>query len=332
MFFISMFLALTCGIFLSLQSPTNAALARRTDSLQAAAISFGTSTILLLPAALLFGSGSLGAVIQADWWMLFGGIYGGLFVLIITTAVPVLGTALTLTCSMLGQILMGILIDVLGLLCVTPIPLNLPRIGGCILVIVGIILVYRASNQNDLQGRHFRSISSARKIRLALLALAAGMGSAIQAPTNTALAGITGNIEASFFSFLGGVIFFAVILILRRLGFARRTAAGNSTAGYSEMDTASETQTPKRRIRPWMLTGGVYGASVVLFTIIATPNLGVALVLGLSMIGQLAGGLTVDTLGLLQAKRFPLVPRRLIGILLVTAGVILIAIGRISAL
>jgi len=238
----------------------------------------------------------------------------------------------TKTCSMLGQILMGILIDVLGLLCVTPIPLNLPRIGGCILVIVGIILVYRASNQNDLQGRHFRSISSARKIRLALLALAAGMGSAIQAPTNTALAGITGNIEASFFSFLGGVIFFAVILILRRLGFARRTAAGNSTAGYSEMDTASETQTPKRRIRPWMLTGGVYGASVVLFTIIATPNLGVALVLGLSMIGQLAGGLTVDTLGLLQAKRFPLVPRRLIGILLVTAGVILIAIGRISAL
>jgi len=325
MVFISTILTLTCGIFLSLQSPTNAALARHTDSLQAAAISFGVSTVLLLPASLLLGNGSLAAVHGAEWWMLLGGIYGGFFVFIVTTAVPVLGTALTLTCSMFGQIFMGMIIDVLGLLRMAQIPLNVLRIGGCLLMAAGIILVY----QSSLRAKSSGTGALYQKIRLGLLAFAAGTGSAIQAPTNTALSSVTGSIEASFFSFLSGIIFLLLILLLRRCSTDRRSKAA-AQGTLSQTDAGSNRGSNlSRGIRPWMLTGGIYGASVVLFTIISTPYLGVALVLGISMIGQLAGGLAVDTLGLLHAKKIPLVPRRLLGILLVTAGVILIALGRL---
>jgi len=120
-----------------------------------------------------------------------------------------------------------------------------------------------------------------------------------------------------------------LILLLRRCSTDRRSKAA-AQGTLSQTDAGSNRGSNlSRGIRPWMLTGGIYGASVVLFTIISTPYLGVALVLGISMIGQLAGGLAVDTLGLLHAKKIPLVPRRLLGILLVTAGVILIALGRL---
>ena len=145
-----------------------------------------------------------------------------------------------------------------------------------------------------------------------------GMGSALQAPTNVALASITGRVEASFFSFLGGFIALSLAaLLLRRESGA--LAAGSSFS----------LEIRSGHIRLWMLAGGVYGAAIVLLTIIATPHLGVALVLGISMIGQLAGALIVDSFGLLRTPRIAMNHRRLFGILLFAAGVIAIAAGRL---
>ena len=307
MFLISMILMLAGGFCQAFQSPTNAALAEHTGSLRASVISFGSAAILLALAVLLCGSGDLTLIREASWWQLFGGLYGAYMVLILTIASPVLGIALTLTFNMLGQIIMGILIDLTGMFHVDRVPPSLSLTIGCLLVMAGIFCVYIGRRQQAGSSRS----GSSRSFLLGFLTLIGGMASAIQAPTNTALAEHIGRMEASFVSFTVGLI----LLLICALILGRRTvpAAGPGT---------------DPGIRPWMLTGGAYGAANVVFTIIATPVLGVALVMSISMLGQLTCALLIDSFGLMRAKKIPMNHLRLAGIVLIAAGIVMVTIGR----
>ena len=75
---------------------------------------------------------------------------------------------------------------------------------------------------------------------------------------------------------------------------------------------------------PWMLTGGVIGAFVVLVALMATPRLGAAITIALFISGQLAMSLVIDHFGLLGVPERPLTMARLVGVLCLTAGVALI--------
>jgi transporter family-2 protein len=75
---------------------------------------------------------------------------------------------------------------------------------------------------------------------------------------------------------------------------------------------------------PLTLTGGVIGAFVVLAALIAAPRLGAATTVALFIAGQLVMSLVIDHYGLLGVREHALDLKRVLGVLLLVAGVVLI--------
>jgi transporter family-2 protein len=139
-----------------------------------------------------------------------------------------------------------------------------------------------------------------------LLAVVAGAMMPTQAATNNKMAVVLGNnpILAAFISFfIGTVALFVYVL-------ASGTPLG---------DMASAKNAP-----PIAWVGGILGAFFVTATVTLVPRLGVALTFSLIIAGQMIVTLIIDHYGLLGVPVKEISLTRIGGILLITAGVILI--------
>ncbi len=136
-----------------------------------------------------------------------------------------------------------------------------------------------------------------------LFAIAAGLCVAVQSPTNAMLARSTGSVWfASLVSFTGGVT-----LLLAIWALVDRTPL------------AAIRQAP-----PWAWVGGLYGVVFVAAVAYATPRLGLAVTLTVTLAAQLSMAVALDHFGLLGLKQEPVSVTRLAGLALVVAGVFLV--------
>jgi transporter family-2 protein len=139
-----------------------------------------------------------------------------------------------------------------------------------------------------------------------LLVLLAGIGLAVQPPTNAALARASGSVWlASLVSFAIG----AAILLA--------TWAAADRTSWSAL----------RGAPGWAWLGGLYGACYVAALAYATPRLGLAAALTLAIASQLVTALLLDRFGLLGLKTEPFTASRLAGVALVIGGVVLVRRG-----
>ena len=304
MLVLTLFVVIAAGVLMGFQSPTNTELSRHIGNFQATTVSFFGGMMILALAVALFGSGDLTQIVNVPWWQLIGGIYGVCVVLVITFAAPVLGIALTLTFLMFGQIVVGMVIDQFGLMLITAAPLNSVRIIGCIAVGIGILFVYFGK-----KGGSAGSGSSSKRLIMGILAFLGGVAGGIQAPTNTALAASVGKIEASFVSFVGGFLTILIVTLILQKGKL------NPMRGQG--------------IKPWMVIGGFYGSIAVFTTILATPVLGVALMMACTMLGQLGGGILIDSFGLLRSEKVVMNKWRYIGVIAIGIGIVLVAYAKV---
>ena len=111
----------------------------------AATISFFGGTLALIVVALaLRESWPLGeAVARAPGWAWVGGLLGALYVLATIIVIPRLGAATTVGLILAGQVLASIVIDHFGLIRVPVHELNIPRLAGAVLIVIGVALVQR---------------------------------------------------------------------------------------------------------------------------------------------------------------------------------------------
>ena len=111
----------------------------------AATISFFGGTLALIMVALaLRESWPLGeAVARAPGWAWVGGLLGALYVLATIVVIPRLGAATTVGLILAGQMLASIVIDHFGLIRVPVRELNIPRLVGAVLIVIGVALVQR---------------------------------------------------------------------------------------------------------------------------------------------------------------------------------------------
>ncbi len=75
----------------------------------------------------------------------------------------------------------------------------------------------------------------------------------------------------------------------------------------------------------WMWIGGCLGTLYVWSTIFATPRLGAALALALTLAGQMIAALFLDHYGAIGLAKYPASPTRIAGVVLVVLGVSLVA-------
>lgn len=74
-------------------------------------------------------------------WAWTGGLLGATFVVVNALDAPLLGTSLTVSVVLLGQIVAGLAVDHAGVLGATRRPLSAPRVGGALLVLAGIVAI-----------------------------------------------------------------------------------------------------------------------------------------------------------------------------------------------
>jgi bacterial/archaeal transporter family-2 protein len=136
-----------------------------------------------------------------------------------------------------------------------------------------------------------------------LAALLAGIGVAVQTPTNAALSRTLGSVTlAALVSFsVGTMIMLSFWLI------------GDRTALSSI-----------RGAKGWMLLGGAYGAFFVAAAAFAAPRLGLASMLTITIASQLAAAVVIDHFGLVGMPRAPIGIAKILGVVLVLGGVILV--------
>lgn len=302
-------LSVAAGLFMAMQSPTNATLSRYVGDQQSTVISFGGGTLLLLAGTLLFGHGDVFQFVHAPFWTLLGGAYGVYLVLMITRSVKLLGVALTLTLVSFGEVVSGMVIDSFGWFGTDAIPVRPLRVVGAAVIFLGILVVYLAQSAStalepDPSASGAKAPGRAAKLTAAVLTFIAGIGATIQTPTNAALGTYTGSLEATLWSFFGGTVIILAITLMTHKGRL------NPVRGIG--------------VKPWMLVGGMYGAMSVFFSVLLVPKIGSALLMASIMLGQLLGGLLTDSFGWLRTPKISLDRRRILGILIIAAGVVLV--------
>ena len=138
-----------------------------------------------------------------------------------------------------------------------------------------------------------------------LLALAAGVLLPVQAGLNAQLRSALGSpVAAALISFVVGTAGLTTIALLLRTPLPLGRAWAVTT--------------------PWQWAGGLIGAAYVLAAVVLAPRLGAATLIAAVVAGQMLSSLVLDQYGLVGFSVHSLTPIRLIGAVLVIAGVILI--------
>ena len=142
-----------------------------------------------------------------------------------------------------------------------------------------------------------------------LAALLGGAVLPVQVALNTLLRRYVGEpMQVTFVSYLVGTLASLLICLVAR---------------YPMPAVASLAQTSW-----WMWVGGCLGTLYVWSTIFATPKIGAALALALTIAGQMIAALFLDHYGAIGLTKYAATPTRIAGVVLVVLGVSLVASAR----
>jgi transporter family-2 protein len=137
-----------------------------------------------------------------------------------------------------------------------------------------------------------------------LLGVGAGCLVGMQAPINSRLGKSVGTVQAATFSFLVGTV--ALVLI-----------ASFWQGGLGELANVG-------KVPWWGLIGGLLGAVYVTVALVAVRTLGASGLTAVVITGQLVISVVIDRLGLLGVARQQIGAGRILGLVLLAAGVLLV--------
>jgi transporter family-2 protein len=144
-----------------------------------------------------------------------------------------------------------------------------------------------------------------QSLALYLLGLGVGIGLVVQVGMNSTLRAILGSaLVAALISFAVGTLALAAFVVLTRAPLPVRAQLAAVPA--------------------WAWFGGILGAFYVASSVIVGPRLGAATLLALVVFGQLGTSLVVDHFGWLGFAQHPITLVRLLGAVLLFAGVVLV--------
>jgi transporter family-2 protein len=145
----SILLGITAGAILPLQGAINGLLRQDLHAPLAVGLtSFVVATLAVVP-VLLFSTVAMSKRPKLDlhslptipWWSWLGGAAGAYYVMIVFTAIPVIGAATTVGLTIAGQQLVSVLVDRYGLLCLPQRPISTVRMVSVFLLFIGVALI-----------------------------------------------------------------------------------------------------------------------------------------------------------------------------------------------
>lgn len=153
-------------------------------------------------------------------------------------------------------------------------------------------------------GVHASSCAADRMLILVAVAFLIGVMLPVQAGVNAQLRTQLGNpLLAALASFAVGTVALALVALVTRARFSG---------------------TPFTAIPWYQWTGGLLGAFYIAAAVVLAPRLGAAALIATVVAGQMIASLVLDTRGWVGFSQQPLSTSRLVGGILVIAGVLLI--------
>jgi transporter family-2 protein len=138
-----------------------------------------------------------------------------------------------------------------------------------------------------------------------MLSVGAGVSFVMQQAVNADLRASIGSAAwAGFVSYLGGTVCMLVLAMVLR----------DAVPAIADI----------HRSHWWAWTGGFFGAVYIAISIFLVPRLGAAFFVALLVAGQMLGSVAFDHFGALGLPEHPLDIHRLIGAVLLIAGVVLV--------
>ena len=138
-----------------------------------------------------------------------------------------------------------------------------------------------------------------------LLAFVTGAGVAVQSVINSRLRlQLGGPLWAAAAQFVVGLLLLVIVALATRQ--SAPVTVGLGAAPW------------------WVWTGGIFGATFIVVTIVLTAKIGATLTLASIIVGQLTAALVVDHYGLFGGTVVRLTPTRVAGVALLLLGVTLI--------
>lgn len=297
-------LSLVAGGLLAVQAGANAQLSKAVGSPFAATtlqLTIGTGLLFLV--ALFTGTlAVLRAVPQVEWWHLVGGTASAVYVVSTIVLFPRLGAVASVGLFIAGQMLASLALDSFGLLGVPQTGFRTGAVLGTLVVLFGVgMIVFGQGGRDNLK---------ADKLGWIALALGAGGSLPVQGAVNALLRHDLGG--ASFA--VGTISFFVATFAMAAvmlLALAWRKTPRPSIAGVRTMPW-------------WGWLGGLAGATYVTTVFTAIPVIGAAAAVGFTVAGQQVASVFVDRYGWFRLPKRPVSGPRLVGVLLLLAGVVFI--------
>ncbi|WP_182866680.1 DMT family transporter [Rhodopirellula sp. JC639] len=154
-FLIAICVGLLAGGLLGTQPSINGSLGKSVaHPLQASLISFGSGTAILLVLTLALGGFPPQFVVSPrslPWWIWFGGAIGVVMVSTSLLIVPRIGSLPWFAAVMTGQTVAALLLDHYGLLGNPRTPVSALRVGGTLLLVLGILAIVGARRLESTQ-------------------------------------------------------------------------------------------------------------------------------------------------------------------------------------
>nr|WP_285866613.1 DMT family transporter [Mesobacillus maritimus] len=133
-------LALVGGIAIGIQAVVNGGLGKKVGTMEASFISFFIGTAALFFTVLFFGKGNILAISEVPKMNLIGGLLGAFYVFVMVLVTPKIGVVATLMTVIVGQLLIGSIIDHFGLFGGERFAFEPTKLFALLLMLIGVFL------------------------------------------------------------------------------------------------------------------------------------------------------------------------------------------------
>jgi bacterial/archaeal transporter family-2 protein len=129
------------GAAVGLQGPIAGAMGQRVGGIASSFIIHVSGTIFSGLFLFLRGGEKIKDWHTLPWYMLIAGIFGLILYLTINVTLPRLGSTMMVALIIVGQLVLGVIIDHFGLLGVVTRPIDLARAAGVVVLVLGAYLI-----------------------------------------------------------------------------------------------------------------------------------------------------------------------------------------------
>nr|WP_318540883.1 DMT family transporter [Terribacillus saccharophilus] len=145
------------GITLSAQSSIHGTFSRKAGTIETTLLTFVSGLLFLTIIIIFFGQGDVLAILDAPKWRLTVAFLGTIYLLLTVVAVPIIGVVATNIAGIIGQLVIGMVIDHFGWFDSLEIPFDWKRFVALLFMVLALYFIYKGNKRTSKETKSINS-------------------------------------------------------------------------------------------------------------------------------------------------------------------------------